>query len=231
MACCQNCSAPLPANSLVCLYCGTRNDIDLRGNHYTIINPQTDRLCPACDIPLQGIQIHLESSNLAVERCPQCFGLFFDPGEIEQFLAGSMSEVFGSNLVLLNNINADRYQKDKPVRYLKCPVCQFLMNREAFGYRSGVVVDQCHLHGIWVDGGEIRHLLEWRKAGGQLLHEQHEWEKQHQAKIAATHPVDNEHWLTADSDFSSILRRDEHEGSGLFDAVASLIFRLFKTDY
>ena len=32
------------------------------------------------------------------------------------------------------------------------------------------MVDQCK-HGIWLDGGALRKLLEWRKAGGRLYHE------------------------------------------------------------
>jgi Zn-finger nucleic acid-binding protein len=44
------------------------------------------------------------------------------------------------------------------------------MNRVNFGVRSGVVIDKC-VHGIWLDSGELRKLLEWRKAGGQLYHE------------------------------------------------------------
>jgi len=51
------------------------------------------------------------------------------------------------------------------------------MNRVSFGTKSGVVVDRCKEHGIWLNGGELRHLFEWKKAGGKLLHEQREEEK------------------------------------------------------
>jgi Zn-finger nucleic acid-binding protein len=40
------------------------------------------------------------------------------------------------------------------------------MSRVNFGYRSGVVIDRCTNHGIWLDSGEITHLMEWKKAGG-----------------------------------------------------------------
>jgi Zn-finger nucleic acid-binding protein len=43
------------------------------------------------------------------------------------------------------------------------------MNRVNFGASSGVVVDRCKEHGVWLDGGELRHLFEWMKAGGKLL--------------------------------------------------------------
>ncbi len=67
--------------------------------------------------------------------------------------------------------------KESKVVYLKCPVCSNFMNRVSFGSKSGVVVDRCKEHGIWLNAGELRHLFEWKKAGGQLLHEQRELEK------------------------------------------------------
>ena len=60
-------------------------------------------------------------------------------------------------------------QKQHPVAYIKCPVCSQLMNRVNFGVRSGVIIDRCRDHGVWLDGGELRHLMEWMKLGGKLL--------------------------------------------------------------
>jgi len=53
------------------------------------------------------------------------------------------------------------------------------MQRINFGSQSGVIADKCRSHGIWLDGGELRQILEWTKAGGQICHEkkQLEWEK------------------------------------------------------
>ena len=60
------------------------------------------------------------------------------------------------NIKHIQAINDDRYQSEQ-VKYVKCPVCRILMNRVSFGYRSGVVVDRCGKHGIWLDNGEITH--------------------------------------------------------------------------
>ena len=54
-------------------------------------------------------------------------------------------------------------------RYRPCPSCGTLMNRTLHGKRSGVVVDRCRDHGLWLDAGELRQLLEWARAGGALL--------------------------------------------------------------
>jgi Zn-finger nucleic acid-binding protein/ribosomal protein L40E len=172
MASCKHCGAPLPANINKCSYCGTRNDVDLHAKHpYALASLVSNRICPNCDIPLQTIKLKLDE-DLFIERCETCFGLFFDRGEIETVLQNSVSHVHGINLEHIDNINKDRYLKPNKIEYVKCPECSVLMNRVNFGHRSGVVVDQCIMHGIWLDSGELIHLLEWKKAGGQLLHEQ-----------------------------------------------------------
>lgn len=182
---CQSCSAPLLANNQNCQYCGVRNDVDLQGKQtYEIINRQTPRICPECQLALQTIALKIQPP-LQIERCETCFGLFFDPGEVETLLESLVAPVFHINHELIDHINQDRYAKQKPVKYLACPECQNIMSRMVFGHRSGVVIDRCHQHGVWLDGGEISHLLEWRKAGGQLLHDQQETPKKARPKSPA----------------------------------------------
>jgi Zn-finger nucleic acid-binding protein len=182
MARCTSCSAALPANSNRCNYCNTRSDVDLHAKHpYKVEKQATQRICPNCDKALQTIRLKT-IEPLSIERCHTCFGLFFDKGEIELILQSSVSNVFAINLTHIDNINKDRYHKQQKIRYLKCPDCRRHMNRVNFGQRSGVIIDQCIIHGIWLDSGELTHLLEWKKAGGQLLHQQHtaDLEKQQQ---------------------------------------------------
>jgi Zn-finger nucleic acid-binding protein len=146
--------------------------VDLQNKQqYTVQTQQSERICPVCHVPLQTIDLKI-NGHLYIERCETCFGLFFDPGEIETLLENSVSGVFSINRELIENINQERYPTGQKVKYLRCPVCQVLMNRVNFGYRSGVVVDQCRAHGVWLDSGEITHLMEWKKAGGQLWHQQ-----------------------------------------------------------
>jgi len=172
MAKCSFCSAPLAANTNKCSYCGARNDVDLNNKHtYSIVRKETGLLCPNCEDSLQTIDLNLDGAFL-IERCSTCFGLFINPEKIETLLEKSVPPVFDVNLQQLDAINQERFPADKEVKYLKCPVCQTFMSRNVFAYRSGVIVDRCKNHGIWLDSGEITHLMEWKKTGGQLLHEQ-----------------------------------------------------------
>ncbi len=218
MARCHSCSAPLQANTNICRYCGVRNDVDLHGKHaHTLHTSHSDRLCPTCNIPLQTIDLELDGPFL-IERCQQCFGLFFDPGEIETLLKSAVSNVFQVNPILLTNINKERFSNKQPVRYIKCPVCQEFMQRVNFGHRSGVVIDRCQKHGIWLDNGEISHLMEWKKAGGQILSEKQQ-SRRSRLKKDSTSQAD-----TIVSQTKIFSRPHEPD---IIESVASLIFKLF----
>ena len=169
MANCINCAAPLPPGSIRCEYCGSRNDIDLKGiNYYTTNEPESERICPRCNIRLRTIDLKLEGKFL-VERCDQCLGLFFDTGELEALLQATVTNVFAIDRSRLDAAVAAKLGDDYGVIYIKCPVCAKVMNRVNFGVKSGVIVDRCKAHGVWLDGGELRRLSEWMKAGGKLL--------------------------------------------------------------
>jgi Zn-finger nucleic acid-binding protein len=217
---CTNCSAPLPLNSIRCDYCGSRNDTDLRGVHYyTTHEIESARICPRCDIGLRTIDLKLDGRFL-IERCDECLGLFFDPGELEALLEATVANVFTINRSQLDNINTTMRPGDYGVSYVKCPVCTNIMNRVNFGTKSGVIVDRCKDHGVWLDGGELRHLFEWMKAGGKLLDQERqeqrrkaeaEQERERRDKIArapggADYP-DN----SAFDDYGSILRGGDPE--------------------
>ncbi len=177
MSKCINCAAPLPSNSIECEYCGSRNDTDLTGIHtYTTHELESGRICPRCNISLQTIDLKI-NGKFFIERCGQCMGLFFDPGELEMLLDVSVKHVYAINLKKLDNINTVMVPDQSEISYIKCPVCAKFMNRVNFGTRSGVIVDRCNDHGVWLEGGELRHLFEWKKAGGTLLHEKRELEK------------------------------------------------------
>jgi len=107
-----------------------------------------------------------------IERCSVCYGLFFDPGELEQLLDQGVSGAFVIDYAMLDKLAAEQRGRRETVKYISCPVCGKLMNRINYGTRSGVVIDRCREHGVWLDAGELKRLLEWTKAGGQLFHHQ-----------------------------------------------------------
>ncbi|WNB74312.1 zf-TFIIB domain-containing protein [Methylomonas koyamae] len=222
MARCATCSAPLAANTQVCRYCGVRNDIDLHGKQdFRVVDAGRRRQCPQCGIGLQTVALNREA-DLHIERCAQCFGLFFDPGELEALLDGSVAQVADFNLPLLQNINRERYQPERPVKYLRCPVCQVLMNRMLYGYQSGVVVNRCRSHGVWLDNGQVSHLLEWKRAGGQLLDRKKTAERQARAGGETAKRAFSSEYAAASSG------RAASGESEVLEAIAAVVFKLFE---
>ena len=165
---CMSCGAALPANSTICDYCKAHNPIDLHGViEFSAKHRETERPCPNCATPLQWLELATRPVS-AVDYCPHCAGLFFPPGGIGFLLDQVVGQVYAVNRALLDNLQRELYRVEKVV-YRRCPVCKLRMNRQAFGYRSGVVLDRCSSHGDWLDAGEFLHLAEWKKAGGQLV--------------------------------------------------------------
>ena len=170
---CTNCGGPLPPKSNVCGYCSTLNDTDLRAIQRNVKKvAESDRRCPRCGVLMKSIDLKIRGIFL-VERCESCMGIFFDPGELETLLDASVSHVYEVDHARLQKLLEQEVQTDRPVMYLPCPACGELMNRKNFGARSGVVVDRCRHHGVWLDGGELGTLLKWTKAGGRMHAEHH----------------------------------------------------------
>jgi Zn-finger nucleic acid-binding protein len=164
---CSSCGAVLPANSTICQYCLAHNPVDLQAvPGFSVTHKETQRFCPDCSTALQLLEIATKPT-CSVDRCPECGGLFLPPGGVAFLLERVVGQVYAVNRALLENLQKELYRQEKVV-YRKCPVCLHRMNRLAFGYRSGVVLDRCIIHGDWLDCGEFLHLTQWKKAGGQL---------------------------------------------------------------
>jgi Zn-finger nucleic acid-binding protein len=177
---CAHCGAPLPLRSSHCAHCRAAHDADLRVlGRPPVRSGTSERRCPRCAEALVIWGIEVGEAQLELDRCASCAGLFFDPEELEAVLRGSAISAPETDHQRLSELLAEtKPDPDRRVRYVPCPVCGALMQRKAYGARSGVVVDRCGRHGLWLDGGELRRLLHWRRAGGELWHDETERELQ-----------------------------------------------------
>ncbi len=163
MAQCKKCGAPL--EGITCKYCGTRNDINLQEIHeYTLNSPQSLRTCPTCNITLQTIDLQMDGKFL-VERCHRCHGLFFDLNELQTLIDMTIKHSYEIDYKRLHENAQKPLSRDKIV-YKKCPVCSKFMQRRNYEKSSGIIIDVCAKHGIWLDAGELKQIYEWVKAGG-----------------------------------------------------------------
>ncbi|MGZ8216631.1 TFIIB-type zinc ribbon-containing protein [Methylomagnum sp.] len=169
MSQCRQCGAPLPVDSMVCAHCGTANEIDLALIHpYTVHVPETERVCPACEAPLRTIDLHL-SGTFLIEQCGGCLGLFLDTNELGTLLELAVPHVHEADPRRLRKLAEETWRPEAHCHYRRCPVCREFMQRKNYARFSGVVVDRCPAHGIWLDATELRRLLSWAKAGGLVL--------------------------------------------------------------
>lgn len=172
---CANCGGRLEGNLTICPFCQCRQDVDLSQVHYRILGAEGNLPCPECDSPLEVIEFETEKA-IQIDRCRSCYGLFFDPGELEVLLEETVGKAFWVDRERVRQI-AENFGYGTEGSYRRCPICLESMNKINFARRSGVLVDHCQDHGVWLQGGELRRLMEWWHAGGRVMHLRHELEK------------------------------------------------------
>jgi Zn-finger nucleic acid-binding protein len=152
-----------------------RQDIDLKQVHFRDLGEAANLTCPVCDARLGVIEFNVEP-KIQIERCNTCYGMFFNPGELQALLAAQTNPLVWLDPVQLNQIAAD-FDHDRAIVYRKCPVCAERMSPLNFGGHSGVILDSCGTHGVWLEGSELRRLTEWWRAGGKLIYQNNEAER------------------------------------------------------
>jgi Zn-finger nucleic acid-binding protein len=113
--------------------------------------------CPRCGARLQA----REYADMSVDECDSCGGLFIPPAMMDRIVAAHDR---GASLRLALPRRA--VARETKVQYIRCPVCNKMMNRKAFGRYSGVIVDTCKAHGLWFDSGELAEVIRFVQGGG-----------------------------------------------------------------
>jgi Zn-finger nucleic acid-binding protein len=152
-----------------CPHCGARTEVIAEG-------AETQRKCPRCSVDLHAIQI----ASTPLEECTTCGGLWVDVTNFEKLCADAESRQAATGLALPPPVPFD-----PSVRYLKCPRCANIMNRMNYAQRSGIVINVCKPHGIWLDRDEIRQIIQFISSGGLDHARQIETEEFNEARRSA----------------------------------------------
>ena len=166
---CTFCAAPLPISGLVCSYCGQRNSVNIISTPVKKLDDRDKINCPVCDITLERMDIGLRERVVA-HHCDKCDGLFLNHNDLKKSIDAQSKGVTRVNPKLLRFVlDNPRYEKQSTKRfYRKCPLCSVMMVRVNYKSVSGVIIDKCMEHGVWLDGGELQQLFEWSEVGGDL---------------------------------------------------------------
>ncbi|HBC86852.1 MAG TPA: hypothetical protein DCZ94_07860 [Lentisphaeria bacterium] len=117
-------------------------------------------LCPACEVEM----LILEYSNIEIDFCQQCGGIWLDEGELELLLQPG-----SPNSKLVADLIAGLKNLDKPGMARKCPVCRKKMKPVELSIEPVVEIDKCpYNHGIWFDKGELQQIMSSTGASGKL---------------------------------------------------------------
>ncbi len=120
-----------------------------------ILGEAVDLECPNCRRALHAIEMGEE--QVQVDACTGCSGVWVERGELDQlvrrpFIRRPDLQAIGRQVAAL------RLAPD-PVVYRPCPACHSMMNRRNFARLSGVIIDECVRHGLWLDRGELEAIL------------------------------------------------------------------------
>jgi Zn-finger nucleic acid-binding protein len=237
---CPSCGASVRRGSEVCEYCSSHLDFSLRGK--TILCPHCfaktnaegrfcilcarpikglvaegkvleDRLCPRCGIAMRGKTL----GEFSVVECSECTGIFV-PHETFEMIQERRDGVIRDT----RRRGRSAVEIEREIRYVRCPVCRALMNRENFARISGVIIDVCKEHGIWFDPGEIERIMDFVAKGGLTKAKEVEIEKlkaeERLMRTRNTRATEAGGYTANGFDFM-----DSDRGVGVFDIVRWLI--------
>ena len=161
---CMYCGAPMPKRGLVCDYCGQRNPLNLNALEKISFGESRSAVtlsCPDCHSDMEHIDIGL-GEEMVVHRCQQCDGIFITESDLADALRHHIGTVHKVDYSTLRFILDNPRQEGNDRALRQCPVCSKQMNKGIYAAVSGVLIDKCPEHGIWLDSGELKQLLEWR---------------------------------------------------------------------
>ena len=152
---CPECFARLSIGARFCMECG----VAIRPQAVGVASQEAP--CPRCGAGLRQRSV----AEIDVVECSSCAGLWIDPDRFASLCEDAdRRELARRELV--------RAVAPTPVAglsaraYLACPTCKDFMVPRNFGGASGILVDVCGRHGVWLDHSELERVLEFVRAGG-----------------------------------------------------------------
>lgn len=256
VVCCAHCGAPRTEGALSCAYCGAdytlhERDLDTVCPHClahignsakfcqfcgTAIHPEamagetSQYACPAC-----GAGHFLTSravDNVSALECQRCAGMWLSHEDFRQIVEQAAQE--GQQIdPRLTSKTARPPQVDAPppdggMHYRHCLICQQLMTRQNYGHGSGVVIDVCGRHGVWLDADKLPRILQWIDDGGLVRTNQEAAQRLDQEQAQERAQAAAEATLIEKNIYPGQLSRDaaDAEGFAFADLWIARIIRL-----
>lgn len=112
-------------------------------------------ICPNCKTKLEKTIFY----KVEIDYCPFCLGIFFEEDELRQAKDEKDKE--------LSWVDVDLWKEEEKFKISPsqklCPKCEIPLYEVEYDV-SGIKVDVCNLcHGIWLDRGEFKEIIEYLK--------------------------------------------------------------------
>ncbi len=105
--------------------------------------------------------------GIEIDICGDCGGIWLDVGELDTLLAEvAVAPEPADRQTLRREVHVHTIDSQLGVEYRKCPRCATVMMRRNFGGISGVIIDECSVHGVFLDAGELEALETFIRLGG-----------------------------------------------------------------
>ena len=166
---------------------------------------------------------HVTLGEALVEECGECGGMWVDARRFEQICGDAQAQVKGSGTPDGGGNEIPHVAPEKQIRYIHCPLCSEIMNRVNFGKQSGVVIDVCKGHGIWLDKDELQEIIAYIRAGG--MNQTREMDAQ-QAQTQKIQMINHEVMMEGGRGYAASQCVGENEGGGLVGAILSVAWDL-----
>jgi len=175
---CPECFARNPDDSRFCIGCGV-------GFHPEPIQTQGEELpCPSCEALMPARDL----AGVSLNECTRCQGLWV-PGAYFDVLIDRAIETRKANSAIQTGSAAPRVTGGNPARqqvqYRRCPDCGDFMHRKNYRKRSGIIIDRCTDHGVWLDADELEQIAGFVLSGGLVDAPSREQERKREAEARA----------------------------------------------
>lgn len=121
--------------------------------------------CPRCSTPLTTLTIE----GQAALACPGNHGVWLDHAQLDAIVEDATDDATDAE-----EARAWRASDPDPLalsteQFWTCPACSRTLKKDIWKYGSGVVVDTCPEHGVWVEPGELERLEAWSEAWSSFV--------------------------------------------------------------
>lgn len=114
------------------------------------------KLCVVCKLET----VERRHEDVTLDECPDGHGVWLLESELLDAVRtvsdGSQAGMTYDEGRALTMVMDHDVKLDDEVR--ACPMCEQAMNSVEYAFSSGVVIDACPTHGIWLDAGELERL-------------------------------------------------------------------------